>query len=105
MALRIIGNCDIRVWIADGRILENMEGSPETTSGQVSGWLTWSEMSLASPMIRYRLVEYRKNKHGDAGQMKRKLARGGEERKKERQKDRRASSLRLRWVERERESG
>ena len=89
MALRMKGNCDIRVWIADGRILENMEGSPETASGQFSGWLTWSEMSLVSPMIRYRLVEYRKNKHGDAGQMKRKLAVvERKERKEERKKER-----------------
>ena len=79
MAPRIEGNCDIRVWTADGRILKSMEGARKTTSGQTSGGLTWSEMSLASSMTRYRMVKYSKDVDGNAWQIKRQLARVGEE--------------------------
>ena len=79
IALRIDGNRDIRVWTADRRILKSMEGPAETTSGQVSGWLTWSETSLASSMMRYRLERYSSNVDGDTWQIERKLAHVEEE--------------------------
>ena len=69
IALRIKGNCDIRVWRDDGRTLKSMEGSPETGSGQVSGWLSWSEMALASGMMRCRRVRYSKTVDGDTWQI------------------------------------